>query len=431
MILHNDRPAATPTDTQVMSNPAPIAPAVTVSNPDRLAELVRDCGAAGRPIVDYGVAHTGLGHPPPLQHVRLTQHGSVIEHYVRDMVVRAAAGITLRQLQAELQPHGQFLPIDADDDLTLGEVIAHNVYGGLRLGFGAMRDRLLGLGYVDGLGRKVHVGGRTVKNVAGYDVTRLMIGSLGELGILYEATVRTAATPQAAATAEIELIDPQALDATMTAWLTGGAAPASVEMTARRGRWVVHAGYFGGQRACDAQLAALQPFVSHLPHARIKDIRRGTYEANAEERALRRSWRRQAPALVKIVVPPGVTGALCQTIASWAQRVGPLELSALPAHGCVFAGGPLDHAAALELDRELQRVLESLGGLCVWYRRPPISIDNEPTGRPPHAEPQQIEPFWPPQPDESMLTRLKAAMDPLDIFNRGRSIPLSDTRSQP
>lgn len=392
--------------------------------------MVRDCGAAGRPIVDYGVAHADLGHPPPLQHVQLTQRGSVIEHFVRDMVVRAAAGTTIGQLQAELQPHGQFLPIDADDDLTLGEVIVHNVYGGLRLGYGAMRDRLLGLGYVDGLGRKIRVGGRTVKNVAGYDVTRLMIGSLGELGILYEATVRTAAIPQAAATAEIELADPLALDATMTAWLTSNAAPISVEITARLGRWVAHAGYFGGSRACDAQIAALQSFVSRVPHARLKEMRRGAYETDAKERALRRSWRRQAPALVKIVVPPGVTGSLCRAIASWAQRAGPLELSALPAHGCVFAGGPLDHAAALGLDRELQPVLESLGGLRVWYRRPPI-FDDEPTGRPRHAGPRQIEPFWPPQPDESMLARLKAAMDPLGIFNPGRSIKPSDTRSQP
>lgn len=431
MILHNDRPAATPIDTHVMSNLTPRTPAATVSDPNQLAELVRDCGAADRPIVDYGVAHGGLGHPPPPQHVRLTQRGSIIEHYVRDMVVRAAAGTTLGQLQAELQSHGQFLPIDADDDLTLGEVIAHNVYGGLRLGFGAMRDRLLGLGYVDGLGRKIHVGGRTVKNVAGYDVTRLMIGSLGELGILFEAIVRTAATPQTAATAEIELTDPLALDAAMTAWLTSDAAPASVEMTTRPGRWVVHAGYFGGNRACDAQLAALQSLVNNVPDARIKDIRRGTYEANAKERALRRSWRRQSPALVKIVVPPGATGELCQAIASWAERTGPLELSALPAHGCVFAGGRLDHATACKLDRELQRVLESLGGLRVWYNRPPISDNDEPTGRPRHAEPQEIEPFWPPQPDGPMLTRLKAVLDPLGIFNPGRSIKPSNTRSQP
>ena len=133
-------------------------PTIEIDDPVALRDLVNDCLARANPLVDYGIAHAGLGHPPPPEHTRLSQQGGVIEHYERDLVLRAACGTPLGALQAALRPHNQFLPIDADPDLTLGEIINHNVYGPLRVSFGAVRDLMLGARYVDGKGRDIHVG---------------------------------------------------------------------------------------------------------------------------------------------------------------------------------------------------------------------------------------------------------------------------------
>jgi len=108
-----------------------------VRNADELADAVRQAADSAIPLVDYGVAHDSLGHPPPDPHTRLRLQADdpVVEHYAGDMSVLAAAGGTLAALNQQLKSANQFIPIDADDDLTLGEVINHNVYGPLRVGF--------------------------------------------------------------------------------------------------------------------------------------------------------------------------------------------------------------------------------------------------------------------------------------------------------
>ena len=217
----------------------------TIENPAALQELVRDCLSKLQPIVDYGVAHTGLGHAPPTEHVRLVQHGGVIEHYERDLTVRAAAGATLASLQKALALKNQFIPIDADGDITLGEVINHNMYGPLRVSYGSIRDLLLGLRFIDGGGRDIGVGGRTVKNVAGYDVTRFMVGSLGELGIVYEATLRTYAIPKHTRTVQLLIENPATLDDCLAEWLLSEAAPAAIVWHTSNQRWVGRLAYFG------------------------------------------------------------------------------------------------------------------------------------------------------------------------------------------
>ena len=114
-------------------HPPPEPPAIT-NSPAALAALVTNCRDNRLPLVDYGIAHAGLGNPPPAKCVRLVQRADVFDHYISDLTVRAAAGITLGDLQKALRPTGQFVPIDADDDQTLGEIINHNVYNALRAG---------------------------------------------------------------------------------------------------------------------------------------------------------------------------------------------------------------------------------------------------------------------------------------------------------
>ena len=117
----------------------------------------------------------------------------LIEHAVGDLTVTVEAGMKLADLQAKLQVHNQFLPIDPSypDTATLGGIVATGDTGSWREGYGGIRDLLLGLSFVRADGGVAKAGGRVVKNVAGYDLMKLFTGAFGTLGIITQLTFRT------------------------------------------------------------------------------------------------------------------------------------------------------------------------------------------------------------------------------------------------
>ncbi len=381
---------------------------VTIDHADDLSSLVRDCVERQQPIVDYGIAHAHLGYPPPPRHVRLVQRGAVIEHYDRDMTLRAAAGATMGELNEHLRSRNQFLPIDADSDLTLGEVICHNVYGPLRATYGAIRDLLLGLRYVDGLGRQIHVGGRTVKNVAGYDLSRFMVGSLGQFGVVYEATIRTYSIPHRVFCVELQFNDATVVDALLGEWLLTDAAPGWMLLKMTEDGAIVRLGYFGRATACEVQVRALESMLCGRDDVQIMGTDRRSLGDDADQRGARRRWRREATGLCKVIVPPACTGALCKALSQWAADHALINVDALPVHGCVFAGGTIDGDFALAMDQQINQLIDRVGGRRVWYRRP------EPV--------DAIDPYGPAGPDLSILGALKHTMDPNDLLNPGRFV---------
>jgi FAD/FMN-containing dehydrogenase len=382
----------------------------TLHDPKDLQALVKDAIASKTPIVDYGVAHTGLGNPPPAAATRLTfgspadSHG-IIEHYSRDFTVRAWAGATLADLAVGLAKDNQFFPIDADPDLTLGEVINHNVFNAQRIGYNAIRDISLGLHYIDGEGRDIHVGGRTVKNVAGYDVTRLMVGSLGQLGLVYEATVRTYAIPQHVTGAAAVLQNLSALDSLIPTLLQSSASPARMHASYNPGQntFTLHCGYHGSPKACDVQSTSLKHKLAGL----ASDITL-TQTNLADDQAFltgTRAWRRSAQALLKLIVPPASTGKTADALAALA--IPGLHIDALPAHGVIFTGGNLTVSQATTLDAAALKLIAPESGLKAWYTRPSGA---------------NLLPFAPAQSDWPIITRLKATMDPHNLFNPGRLV---------
>jgi hypothetical protein len=121
-----------------------------------------------------------------------------IDHHVADMTATLAADVTLADAQARLAQHGQWLPIDGEPSAPLGALVESNSTGPLRLGYGAWRDLLLGCQFTSGTGELITAGGRTVKNVAGYDLTKFMVGQYGIYGAVVTITVRTYRRPEAA-----------------------------------------------------------------------------------------------------------------------------------------------------------------------------------------------------------------------------------------
>jgi glycolate oxidase subunit GlcD len=131
----------------------------------------------------------------------------VIEYDSANQVITVGAGMPFKALQSHLQEHNQWLPVRPPfftDSSTIGRLVALAPCGPERMFYGAPRDLLLGLRFINSSGQLISGGGRVVKNVAGYDITRLITGSAGTLGFITEATLRVSTMPErcAAVTAE-------------------------------------------------------------------------------------------------------------------------------------------------------------------------------------------------------------------------------------
>jgi FAD/FMN-containing dehydrogenase len=168
-----------------------------------VAETVRACAGRGLALVPWGggVALSFETIPPPRYDVALDL-GALTDvpiYEPDDYTITAGCGITMAALRARLEERGQELPLEcaAEGAATLGGVLACNASGARRLAFGAPRDRLLGARFVTGDGVLARAGGRTVKNVAGHAVHRLLVGSRGGLGVLLEATLKLLPKPPA------------------------------------------------------------------------------------------------------------------------------------------------------------------------------------------------------------------------------------------
>ncbi|MDX1963951.1 MAG: FAD-binding oxidoreductase [Pirellulales bacterium] len=124
---------------------------------------------------------------------------AVVDYPARDLTITVGAGITISELLDVLATEGQTLPVDISLPhlATLGGAIATNTAGPRRVLYGTLRDYVIGIEAVDGAGRIYHGGGRVVKNVAGYDFCRLLVGSVGLLGIITQVTLKVQPLPQA------------------------------------------------------------------------------------------------------------------------------------------------------------------------------------------------------------------------------------------
>jgi len=177
--------------------------ALVVAEPgsaEEIAEIVRKCerdrdraGAVRRR------AHAGADAALPIAiGVSTARMDRVVAYEPDDMTVTAEPGVTLGALNRLMASRGQRLPADParPEITTLGALIGAAQAGPIRLSEGAVRDLLIGIRFVGHDGRIVHGGGRVVKNVAGYDLMKVMTGSFGTLGIISEATFRVGPVPE-------------------------------------------------------------------------------------------------------------------------------------------------------------------------------------------------------------------------------------------
>ncbi len=204
------------------------------ANIEELGRCVAAAALANLAMIPVGNgAQLGIGRSPRRYDVAMCTRRMqrVIAHEAADMTVTVEAGVTIDQLNAKLGVAAQFLPIDPPrgHEVTVGGLIATDASGPLRLAYGKARDLLIGVRAVLADGTVVKGGGRVVKNVAGYDLMKLMTGSHGSLAIIAEATFKVRPRPEIEAVfvAGFERID-DAVEAGLYA-LTVNLQPAFVE----------------------------------------------------------------------------------------------------------------------------------------------------------------------------------------------------------
>lgn len=303
-----------------------------------------------------------------------------LELLERDMTAVLSADVPLGVVQQRLADIGQWLPIDGDPDASVGSLVDANATGPLRLGYGAWRDLLLGAQFRNGQGTLVTVGGQTVKNVAGYDLTKFMAGQRGVFGTLVTLTTRTYRQPAGAVLARFAPPDPARLGELLPSPLK----PQWSVLTAD----ALLCGYLGDERT----LAFYRDRLPSVGPAEV--VGRSLDDDIAHRRSL---WCFGEPRTFRASVPPA-------KVADFAARANLATWSADAAFGVVVGPVPDGNARAAEL----VKAADAVGGTVTVTDR---SVD---PARVTFSRHNPIE--------SALIERLKRAFDP-DAALRPVSVP--------
>ena len=378
-----------------------------------LGDLVRQ--SAGAALYPFGGrTHLGLGNPPTKPGIAVDLRGikSVVDFPARDMTITVETGIPMAELRTLLATENLRLPIDVPrpDEATLGGAIAVDVSGPRRFGFGTLRDYVIGISAVNDEGAEFKAGGRVVKNVAGYDLCKLLVGSLGTLGIITQVTLKLRPLTEERALIAIPT-DAAGLDHLVDKAMASRTRPVSLDVVNRAvGReipdsslaeeaWTVLVGYEGNT---DLVRWQMQQLVLELGCSHAVDARIGNTSAPVER------------ALVEGLAWPGATLTLrASTLPSRVVALlkaldgGEARLHAHAGNGIVvghYGDMPLEQATAL-----VRRWRELAGGPVVVVRCP--------------TEWKRTLDVWgPPRGDAVLMREVRRRFDPRGIFNPGRFV---------
>ena len=183
---------------------------------DQFTEVIHQAIARRRPLRIRGSGSKDFyGGAPKGEVLDTTSYRGIVDYAPEELVITARAGTLLHEIEAVLAEQGQMLPFEPPHfgpRATLGGCVAAGLSGPRRASSGAVRDFVLGVQILDGNGDVLRFGGQVMKNVAGYDVSRLMAGSLGTLGLILEVSLKILPKPKTEATLQFEMDETQALE---------------------------------------------------------------------------------------------------------------------------------------------------------------------------------------------------------------------------
>ncbi|MGZ8217196.1 glycolate oxidase subunit GlcE [Methylomagnum sp.] len=188
---------------------------------DPLRQAVLDALAANRPLsIQGGGTKPFYGRSIQAAPLDVAAHRGILSYEPTELVLTARCGTPLAEIEARLAEHGQMLPFEPPHfgaGATLGGAVACGLSGPRRAFAGSVRDCVLGCKILNGQGEILSFGGRVMKNVAGFDVSRLMVGAMGTLGVLLEISVKVLPKPECERTFVFPMATPDAL-AAMNRW---------------------------------------------------------------------------------------------------------------------------------------------------------------------------------------------------------------------
>jgi glycolate oxidase FAD binding subunit len=374
---------------------AGVAPRHTVTPRaiDELCETIRALHDERRSFaIAGGATELSLGNAPRALDtlIRTTALDRVVEYAPEDQTITVEAGITLAALDRILAEHAQMLPIDAIDraHATIGGVVAANSAGRRRGRYGTAKDLIVGVTIVRPDGVRARGGGKVVKNVAGFDLPKLMVGSLGTLGAIATVTLRLYPVPEASGAVVARVADDASIARICDALVACRLEPESVALYNGEALVITFAGTRAG---VDAQVAATRTLAPDVTD--LTELERLSYDQR--ESAVRRdgAWR------FRLTAPPREALAIC------ARRVSAEPANAVPVVYPLLGIGWQSAADANPREIDAARAR----GAVVVHAMP-------------DAARGEVDAWGPPPPSFPLMRALKERFDPHGLCNPGRFV---------
>ena len=361
---------------------------------NRLREQILAASASGTKLAPvgggtkafYGNGLTGNAEPP--QPISLRELSGIVAYEPSELVVVARAGTSLSELESALSERGQMLgfePPHFGPGATIGGCVAAGLSGPRRMAAGAVRDFVLGVRLLDANGLMLSFGGQVMKNVAGYDVARLMAGSLGTLGLLTEVSLKVLPRPAAESTLHLPMAQAEALLA-FDRW-SGQPLPISAMAWCDDVAWVRFSGARAAVEAAMRELGGAQasedPTIAQAFWTSLREQAHAFFQEPAA--STKTLWRLALPARVAPIQIPGAASTLIE----W--------------------GGSQRWVYSAADPMQIRSIVTGAGGHATRFRSPGGSAGAA---------------FSPLEPALLKIHRnLKNAFDPQGLFNPGRLYP--------
>ena len=395
-------------------NPGVLAPATV----NAIKEVLIDFHTHETPWIPCGLS-TRINWGPtvqsPSKFISSSNLTRIIDHSIDDLTITVEAGLKLTELQALLAKHHQWLSVDwpwgsepssnPSSAGTIGGLVARGLSGGLRQRHMAMKDQIIGIGIIRSDGVSAHAGGRVVKNVAGYDLMRLLCGSWGSLALINELTLRTQPIRPARARLDIEG-DLISLEGFRRDLLRTNLTPEYCDWIGSTPQgWELQIGLASvNEKAVKDQLASLQNLANQHKVSIRQELWRGPL---IEEKALsisldKNNW------LSRMSLPPSNIHSLLssqelQDLAQWEIRIG----AGLGVGDCWQSiSNPETDPSPAEQVKCLRQKVQDLGGQ--------LTLLNQP------KETAKKLPSWLDSPSKPIIEAVKYQFDPKGQLSIGR-----------
>ena len=378
---------------------------VTPGTPEELAQALHDADQLGEAVAPIGGGtQLDLGMPPARldRAIETTRLNRVVEYEPADLTITVEAGVRFGELQRILGEQGQFLALDPalPDDATIGGIIATNASGPLRFSYGTARDLVIGTRVANPDGTLTRAGGRVVKNVAGYDLNKLYIGSLGTLAIVVELSFKLAPVPPSMAVVVGEFSQVSSVRSIVDAVVHSPLSPLAIELVGSRQVAFRVGGY---PQAVQRQVRDLSALIAQ--HGRVRvDVAPSYWDDLKRDRVSAR----QREVVLKAAAPLSESTTLVETLE---RRLDGLDavVWAHGGNGVAYAAcsAPSDASVLTEIRRHVTAVGDNAS---LVIERCPTSMKRE------------IDVWGDPGPALSLMRALKGKLDPNNTLNPGRYV---------